>query len=244
VDLQLLSLTDSFDTNNPYGYFQVVTHESGRLVKMKAGHKVPEGYKLVNLTTIDSFCTQNNIKIVDILKIDAEGGDVDVIKGADETLLTRNVKVLTFECFNCLEQSKLDMIHVLDEKYGFDCYLTGLNNLFVRITNCVNLNFIPKTKICTKETNSSCPDIYSYRHPMQWDGNVFCAIRSSIVSRVFDRMSLHKFAGDRRGNIFRDAMLGNNWAEIVNQEVYVTDPAKFQRIYGGDANTFEMVWNK
>lgn len=50
-----------------------------------------------NTTTIDSYCESNSIKEIDILKIDVEGADPLVIKGADKMLKAGKVKIIQIE---------------------------------------------------------------------------------------------------------------------------------------------------
>jgi FkbM family methyltransferase len=77
------AVTDSFNKSSPYGYFEVVAHETGKLIKevKEEQKKNGRGYNLIALTTIDDYCSEHNISRVDVLKVDAEGGDLDVIKG-------------------------------------------------------------------------------------------------------------------------------------------------------------------
>jgi FkbM family methyltransferase len=51
----------------------------------------------VQLTTIDLYCEANNIEIIDLLKIDAEGHDFEVIAGASDMLDRHAVRILQFE---------------------------------------------------------------------------------------------------------------------------------------------------
>ncbi len=51
----------------------------------------------VPLTTLDSFVKQNNITQISLLKIDAEGHDPDVIKGAEMLIANQNIGVIQFE---------------------------------------------------------------------------------------------------------------------------------------------------
>lgn len=50
------------------------------------------------LKTIDSYCIENNIGTIDFLKIDAEGFDLNVIKGAAEMLKAGKVRYIFVEC--------------------------------------------------------------------------------------------------------------------------------------------------
>ncbi len=51
----------------------------------------------VELATLDGFCGDNNIDQIDYLKIDTEGGDLDVLKGADRMLTRHQVDVVEVE---------------------------------------------------------------------------------------------------------------------------------------------------
>jgi hypothetical protein len=52
----------------------------------------------VRCTTLDRFCADRNIKQIDVLKkIDTEGFDFDVLKGASSMLARRAVKFIYFE---------------------------------------------------------------------------------------------------------------------------------------------------
>ena len=51
----------------------------------------------VHLTTLDYFMEQNNISHISLLKIDAEGHDPDVIKGAERLIANQNIGVIQFE---------------------------------------------------------------------------------------------------------------------------------------------------
>lgn len=52
---------------------------------------------IVPVSTIDQFCNENNIKHIDILKIDTQGFDFDVIKGAEKAILENRIGLLYFE---------------------------------------------------------------------------------------------------------------------------------------------------
>ena len=55
------------------------------------------GEAKVQVQTIDSFCAENNIDYIDILKIDAQGFDFEVIKGAKEMIVAGKIRLLYFE---------------------------------------------------------------------------------------------------------------------------------------------------
>ena len=55
------------------------------------------GESKVQVATIDQFCVDNHINYIDVLKIDAQGFDFEVIKGAKEMLLSGKIRLLYFE---------------------------------------------------------------------------------------------------------------------------------------------------
>lgn len=52
---------------------------------------------LVPTVTIDTYCQHNHISHIDYLKIDTEGAELDVLKGAHAYLQERKIKVIQFE---------------------------------------------------------------------------------------------------------------------------------------------------
>lgn len=53
--------------------------------------------EMVKVQTLDDFCIENNIEKIDLLKIDVEGYEVEVLKGADRMLSNNRVKSLYLE---------------------------------------------------------------------------------------------------------------------------------------------------
>lgn len=51
----------------------------------------------VDCTSIDLFCEKRRIDEITVLKIDAEGGDVDVLRGAKRMLMERRIKFIYLE---------------------------------------------------------------------------------------------------------------------------------------------------
>lgn len=51
----------------------------------------------VKVTYLDAFCTANNINEIDLLKIDAEGMDLEVLKGAEKLLKSGKIHAIFIE---------------------------------------------------------------------------------------------------------------------------------------------------
>ena len=57
----------------------------------------PVGVEETPATTIDEYCRNNRVETIDLLKIDVEGAELQVLKGARKMLREKRVKCLTFE---------------------------------------------------------------------------------------------------------------------------------------------------
>ena len=68
----------------------------------------------IQLTTIDEFCRKNDVKRIDFLKIDVEGYELDVLKGAKQMLEENRIRIIQFE-FNAT--------HVFSRVFLRDFYL-------------------------------------------------------------------------------------------------------------------------
>jgi len=66
--------------------FSGVFHDHDELVPME-----------FQMDTIDNFCRSNNIINIDFLKIDVEGHELSVLKGAADMLLNKGIKIIQFE---------------------------------------------------------------------------------------------------------------------------------------------------
>ncbi|HEY9003103.1 MAG TPA: FkbM family methyltransferase [Mucilaginibacter sp.] len=66
--------------------FSGVFHDHNELVPME-----------FQMDTIDNFCRLNNITNIDFLKIDVEGHELSVLKGAENMLLNGQIKIIQFE---------------------------------------------------------------------------------------------------------------------------------------------------
>lgn len=57
----------------------------------------PISVEKVPTTTIDAYCESNNIQRIDLLKIDVEGAEYQVLKGAERMMRERRIKCVIFE---------------------------------------------------------------------------------------------------------------------------------------------------
>ncbi len=55
-----------------------------------------QGFK-AKMITVDTYCHENKIESIDILKMDTEGNELDVLKGAKKMIQRNKVKIVQFE---------------------------------------------------------------------------------------------------------------------------------------------------
>jgi FkbM family methyltransferase len=53
----------------------------------------------ISTTTIDAFCEENNLKNIDILKLDVQGSELAILKGAEKLLNTKRIKLIYTEAY-------------------------------------------------------------------------------------------------------------------------------------------------
>ncbi|MGJ5136332.1 FkbM family methyltransferase [Bradyrhizobium oligotrophicum] len=97
---------------------------------VKAGFGQPELTK-VRSTTIDELCTEYDVQTVHFLKIDAEGAEADILKGAAFTKYRPWILVIEATApFSNTDISHAWQPYLLDRGYLF-AYFDGLNKFFV-----------------------------------------------------------------------------------------------------------------
>lgn len=58
-------------------------------------------YETVQIDTVDAYCESNDILEIALLKIDVEGHELDVLRGAERMLAKRSIKTIAFEFGGC-----------------------------------------------------------------------------------------------------------------------------------------------
>jgi FkbM family methyltransferase len=76
----------------------------------------------VKTQTIDNFCTLNNIKRIDLLKLDTDGTEHEVLLGAENLLSQGKIGLIYTEIsgFKKTFDNKMDKIVKLLDKYNFE----------------------------------------------------------------------------------------------------------------------------
>ena len=60
-------------------------------------HQVKTESTQIQLTTVDKFCELNQIEFIDFLKIDVEGYEINVLRGAEGMLKAQRIRLIQFE---------------------------------------------------------------------------------------------------------------------------------------------------
>lgn len=88
----------------------------------KLGHKKIDFSKneKVQIKKIDDFCKDNNINNIKLLKMDVEGHELEVLKGAGKMLRDNKIEAIQFEFGGCNIDSRTyfqDFYSLLNDKY-------------------------------------------------------------------------------------------------------------------------------
>ncbi|MEP6903040.1 MAG: FkbM family methyltransferase [Actinomycetota bacterium] len=87
----------------------------------------PVGVEETPAMTVDSYCENNSLEFIDLLKIDVEGAEFQVMRGAQQMLKSKSIACLTFE----FGQTTFDMGNNPEEIESF------LRDLNYKIRNVV-----------------------------------------------------------------------------------------------------------
>jgi FkbM family methyltransferase len=84
----------------------------------------------INLSTIDSYCRRNQIRQIDFLKIDTEGHEYAVLKGAVDMLSSGSISVIQFEFNEMNIVSRVFLKDFYELLTDFSFYRVKGQNLF------------------------------------------------------------------------------------------------------------------
>jgi len=79
----------------------------------------------VPVTTLDAIATKYDLKVINYLKLDLEGHELEALKGAKQLLDEKRIRALTFEFGGCNIDSRTyfkDFWALLVIQYGFTLY--------------------------------------------------------------------------------------------------------------------------
>ena len=107
----------------PFFYFDkngLATELSGTYLRPLVVSQVGAYKKfIVPCCTIDSFCAEHNIRHIDLLKIDTEGAEFDVIKGATTMLQHKAIDAIQFEYGGAYQDAQITLENVYTHLQNF-----------------------------------------------------------------------------------------------------------------------------
>jgi len=91
----------------------------------------------VIIETLDEYCSSNNIKEIDLLKLDVEGHELDVLEGSKEMMAQKSIKMISFEFGGCNIDTRtfLRDFYYLLKNCGFLLYRITPSGYFFPIGN-------------------------------------------------------------------------------------------------------------
>ena len=138
-------------------------YEGGKINSVIRKNGRVGGLEVVNMTTLDKFINSSMLfGKVDVVKVDAEGMDLSVIRGGQKSLSSLGIIMWEQESF-----ASLNKIFQLLEKNHFECF-APLKKSFLKLSSgCINLSSIVNK------------------------GNIVCASRlnAPIATMAFDLLS-------------------------------------------------------
>ncbi len=91
----------------------------------------------VSIDTLDEYCLANNVKEIDLLKLDVEGHEFDVLEGSKDMLKRKMIKMISFEFGGCNIDTRIflrDFYYLLNE-FGFLLYRITPSGYFYLLNN-------------------------------------------------------------------------------------------------------------
>ena len=85
----------------------------------------------VSVTTLDAYCAEHGIAEIDFLKIDTEGHDLKVLRGARERFAARAIAIVQFEygMTNIDSRDLLKDFFAFFAEFGYDLFKLRANAL-------------------------------------------------------------------------------------------------------------------
>ncbi len=87
-----------------YQYFESKMSGLSQIEDSTRSRAKPVDVIKVRCETIDAFCSERGIEVIDLLKIDTEGHDLQVIQGAGRMLQDGRIKFICSEFYSLLER--------------------------------------------------------------------------------------------------------------------------------------------
>lgn len=92
-----------------------------------------EQFKMVDTNTLDNFCTENSVDVINYLKMDVEGAEWFVLNGATSMLNQHKIKIIQLEINNQLLKYNISVKQLVDYMGSFGYKLYRLNSILIEI---------------------------------------------------------------------------------------------------------------
>lgn len=123
-NIHLINLGLGDKVENLTLYSNTVSNTQSSIIKRDMSHWEKD-YNLVNeenvnLTTLDLFCKENGIDFIDFMKVDVEGYEMNLFKGATEFLNSKKIGAIQFELGVASVDGKYffkDIFYLLNDNY-------------------------------------------------------------------------------------------------------------------------------
>ncbi len=112
------------------------------------GLKTPRREEKVKLETIDNYCSINNVECIDILKVDVEGHELEVIRGARKLIEEGRINLIQFEYGGTYVDSRTLLKDIFE-------VFTNLNYSFYKL--------YPK-QVCLVKRYDACLENFQYQN--------------------------------------------------------------------------------
>lgn len=125
VACENIGLGPTVGSEKMFSYSKVENSAFGTLNKAALSdlYKMDDRIEEINfsINTIDNCCAQKNISQIDFLKIDTEGQELNVLKGAEQMIKNNKIKIIQFEFnnFNVYYRIFLKDFYGLLNNYNF-----------------------------------------------------------------------------------------------------------------------------
>ncbi|NND34057.1 MAG: FkbM family methyltransferase [Saprospiraceae bacterium] len=103
-------ITNAFGLSNQSGQGKILVDTMSLYEKNQTGNDTTsQNHEFIHLSTIDKYCQEHKISQIDFLKIDTEGHDLFVLRGASEMIEAEQIKRIQFEysAFNIYSRTML-----------------------------------------------------------------------------------------------------------------------------------------
>lgn len=99
----------------------------------------------IELTTLDKFCHSRNIKFIDLLKIDVEGHELGVLRGAKNMLSSNSIHFIYAECIfepdNSSPHTLFESLRHYLSGYNYCLFACYQESFYLR-TGCLQANVL------------------------------------------------------------------------------------------------------